>query len=268
MLASTCVVTGTIGRTLAAAGLALGLSGCGGAPVPDTSQTTSAPAPAAVPAAPSGPRLAVRVTFDGAVPAPAMVRLDAYPECVAENGGTERPTEAFVVGDQKALRHVFVYVSAGVEGVAAPPPDTPVVLDQDRCRYEPRVLGVRVGQALEIRNSDALLHNIRAHSAKGQAFNVGQPVEGMRSTRRFTSPEVMVPVRCDVHTWMQAWIGVVDHPFFGVTGADGVAQLPALPPGSYTVTAWHEVLGTQSATVTVAADAAQPPVAIAFARRG
>jgi hypothetical protein len=267
MLASNCAATGTIVRTLAAAGLALGLSGCGGAPVPTPSQTSSPAASAASPTAPNGPRLTVRVTFDGTVPAPGTVRLDAYPECVAENGGTERPTESFVVGDQKALRHVFVYVSSGVEGVAAPPPDTPVVLDQDRCRYEPRVLGIRVGQALEIRNSDALLHNIRAHSAKGQAFNVGQPVEGMRSTRRFTSPEVMVPVRCDVHTWMQAWIGVVDHPFFGVTEADGVAQLPALPPGSYTVTAWHEVLGTQSTTMTVASGATQPLVAIVF-RRG
>jgi len=113
--------------------------------------------------------------------------------------------------------------------------------------------GVRVGQPLEVRNSDPLLHNVRADSAVNEPFNQGQPVQGMRYAHTFSTAEVMVPMKCDVHAWMNAWIGVVNHPYFAVTGADGAFTLANLPPGSYTVEAWHEAAGTQSGTVTVTA---------------
>ena len=120
------------------------------------------------------------------------------------------------------------------------------MLDQDKCRYTPRVLGVRVGQALQIRNSDPLLHNVRSNGVINQAFNKSTPVEGMSFNHTFATREVMVPFKCDVHGWMSAWVGVLDHPYFGTTAPDGRVVLGNLPPGTYTIEAWHESLGTQT----------------------
>ena len=128
----------------------------------------------------------------------------------------------------------------------------PVVLDQQRCWYVPRVVGVRVGQPLEVRNSDPLLHNVRANSAVNEPFNQGQPVQGTRYSHTFATAEVMVPMKCDVHAWMRAWVGVVNHPYFAVTGTDGAFSIASLPPGTYTIEAWHEKLGTSTQSVTIA----------------
>jgi hypothetical protein len=113
------------------------------------------------------------------------------------------------------------------------------------------VFGVRVGQPLEIVNSDPTLHNIHAIPTGNQEFNTGQPIQGMKFTHTFTSPEVMVPFKCDVHGWMNAYAGVVAHPYFAVTGADGTFSLNKLPAGTYTVEAWHEKLGTQTQSITL-----------------
>jgi hypothetical protein len=128
-----------------------------------------------------------------------------------------------------------------------------VVVDQQKCRYIPRVLGVRVGQPLQIRNGDPLLHNVRSDSEVNQPFNQGQPVQGMVFTHTFTTREVMVPVKCDVHGWMRTSVGALEHPYFAVTGSAGSFTLANLPPGTYTIAAWHEQLGTQEQQVTVAA---------------
>ena len=98
---------------------------------------------------------------------------------------------------------------------------------------------------------DPLLHNVRANAEINQPFNQGQPVQGTRYTHTFSTAEVMVPMKCDVHAWMNAWIGVVDHPYFAVTGPDGAFTLPNLPAGTYTIEAWHEAAGTRTAEVTV-----------------
>ena len=121
------------------------------------------------------------------------------------------------------------------------------MLDQDKCRYTPRVLGVRVGQPLQIRNSDPLLHNVRSNGVINQAFNKSTPLEGMSFNHTFATREVMVPFKCDVHGWMSAYVGVLDHPYFGTTAPDGRVVLGNLPPGTYTIEAWHESLGTQDA---------------------
>ena len=214
-----------------------------------------------VPAAPAGPAVdpatagsvTATVTFEGTVPAPRMMRLDGDPKCVSENGGSERADESLVVGENQALQNVFVYVKDGLGAFGFPVPTEPVVLDQDKCRYVPRVLGVRVGQPLSIRNSDPLLHNVRANGTINQPFNTSTPIEGMSFTRTFATREVMVPFKCDVHAWMTAYLGVLDHPYFGTTAPDGKVVLGNLPPGTYTVEAWHETLGAQTQQVTIAA---------------
>jgi len=110
---------------------------------------------------------------------------------------------------------------------------------------------VMVGQKLEIDNSDPVLHNIKAVPTHNRGFNVSQPGAGMKTTRTFSTEEVMVPLQCNVHSWMHAYVGVLSHPYFAVSGEDGTFTIDGLPPGTYTVEAWHEKLGTKTATVTV-----------------
>lgn len=219
---------------------------------------TSAPAPAVAAGPTVDPATAAAITasvkFDGPVPTPTMIRIDGDPKCVAENGGVrQRPSESIVIGNAQSLQNVFVYVRDSVTNYAFPIPAEPVVLDQRQCRYTPHVLGVRVGQRLAIRNSDPLLHNVRAEGKVNRPFNMSTPLPGVSFDRTFATREVMVPVRCDVHNWMSAWIGAIDHPFFGVTGADGRVAMTGLPPGAYTIEAWHEALGTKTQQITVGA---------------
>jgi len=195
--------------------------------------------------------VAGRVTFAGTPPALPALRMDADPDCAQQ--GSTAPDESVVVGGDGALQNVFVYVKDGLGNLRFPVPSTTVVLDQKGCRYAPHVLGAQVGQTIEIVNSDPTLHNIHAVPTANREFNTGQPITGMKSRHQFTAREVMVPFKCDVHPWMHAYIGVLDHPFFAVTGADGSFQLPGLPPGTYTIEAWHETLGTQTQTVTIGA---------------
>jgi len=226
-----------------------------------------------VPVAPAGPpvdpatagSVTATVTFEGAVPVPAMMRLDGDPKCVQENGAAQRADESLVVGENQALQNVFVYVKDGLGAFGFPVPTEPVVLDQDKCRYTPRVLGVRVGQPLSIRNSDPLLHNVRADGKINQPFNMSTPLEGVSFTRTFATKEVMVPFKCDVHGWMTAYVGVLDHPYFGTTPPDGKVVLRNLPPGTYTIEAWHERLGATTQQVTIAPKESKD-VAFTFAR--
>ena len=219
---------------------------CGG----DTSTPAGAPVGPAVDPATAGTVTAV-VKFEGAAPTPQMQRLEGDPKCVTENGAPERADESLVIGDNQALQNVFVYVKDGLGAFGFPVPVEPVVLDQDKCRYTPRVLGVRVGQPLSIRNSDPLLHNVRANGQINQGFNMSTPLEGVAFQRTFATREVMVPFKCDVHAWMTAYVGVLDHPYFGTTAPDGKVVLGNLPAGTYTIEAWHETLGTQTQMVTI-----------------
>jgi len=216
-------------------------------------------APSATPAAASSVdsatagRLSGRVRFEGEPPAAEVVRIDSDKQCVELNGSDQQSADAIVLGPDNALQHVFVYVKSGLEKLRFPIPNDAVVVDQQKCRYLPRVVGVRVGQSLQIRNGDPLLHNVRSDSAINQPFNQGQPVQGMVFDHTFTTREVMVPLKCDVHAWMRAWVGALEHPYFSVTGETGTFTLPDLPPGSYTIEAWHERLGAREQQVTIGA---------------
>jgi plastocyanin len=249
-------------RSLWAVMSVLIVSACGGGTgqpgtsAPDAGATTAAgaTAPAAKGTARVDPAVAGTVsgtvTVEGNVPKNEPIRMGADPVCMRENPGTLFQ-ESYIVGENGALANVFVYLKEGLEGYAFDPPSTPVVLDQTGCVYRPHVFGVQVGQKLEINNLDPTLHNIHAVSKANQEFNTGQPLQGMKYTHTFKTREIMVPFKCDVHGWMNAYAGVLEHPCFGVTGADGTFTLNTLPPGTYTVEAWHEKLGAQTQTVTV-----------------
>jgi plastocyanin len=212
-------------------------------------EEAAAPAPVAtnpVDASTAG-SLKGSVTFEGTPPAAQTINRRSDPYC--EQLG-EAKTENFVVSNG-GLQNVFVYVKDGLGDLKFPVPTTPVVLDQQGCIYAPRVVGIQAGQPLEILNSDETLHNVHALPANNREFNRGQPVKGLKHTHVFTTAEVMVPFKCDVHRWMNAWVGVLDHPFYAVSGTGGAFDIKNLPPGTYTIEAWHEKLGTQTQMVTI-----------------
>ena len=226
------------------------LIGCGG-----ETEEAAAPAPpkAAAPASTSGSgALSGTILFDGDAPAADEIQMGADPSCARMHPDAVM-TELVVVSGNGGLKNVFVYVKEGLEGQSFDVPEEAVMLDQQGCIYTPHVLGIRAGQTLTIRNSDETLHNIHAMPKNNKEFNVGQPVKGLTTDRAFDNPEVMVPFKCDVHKWMAAYVGVLDHPFFAVTDADGSYAIEGLPAGDYVVEAWHEQYGTQQMNVSVGA---------------
>lgn len=169
-------------------------------------------------------------------------------ECQSLQRGPALANDVLVVNGH--LENAFVWISSGHEGWRPPAaPETPVVLDQRGCTYFPRVAGARVGQPVELVNSDPVLHNVNVRGV----FNLAMPTRGQRIRRRFEREETMVRVKCDVHPWMAASVGVLEHPWFAVSDAGGTAAIEGVPPGRYEVSAWHEVLGRRTATVTVEA---------------
>ncbi len=244
-----------VGCTVAVA-LAASVMACGGGNKEASSTSAEPGSPANAPAgqkvdpATAG-EVKGTVVVDGAVPKNEPIKMNADPVCVQENK-TPQFQETYMVGsDGKSLANVFVYVKDGLGNYVYDTPTQPATIDQKSCRYHPHVFGIRVGQPLEIINSDPTLHNIHALPKANQEFNNGQPIQGMKMTHTFTAKEIMVPFKCDVHGWMNAYVGVLDHPYFAVTDANGQFDIKTLPPGTYTIEAWHEKLAPQTQTVTV-----------------
>jgi hypothetical protein len=225
----------------------------GGASSAPTAPKADAAAPAAAPAAAAGSAsVSGKITFDGTVPPAEKVKLNADPKCAAmHKEGLERWQLHVKDG---ALADVLVYVKSGAKG-PYPAPTEPVLLDQKGCDYSPHMVVMRAGQPLKIRNSDDTLHNIHPRPSANSEFNIGQPKQGMESVREgekgFTKPEVMIPVGCDVHPWMRAYISVFDHPFFAVTKEDGTFEIKGLPAGEYEIEAFHGKLKGQTQKVTL-----------------
>jgi len=162
-------------------------------------------------------------------------------------------SEDVIVNDNGTLRNVFVYVKSGLpSGRTYEVPKEPVIIEQKGCEYIPHVFGMMAKQLLLIKNDDDTLHNIHAMPTVNEEFNKGQPAGSPDLKRTFTKPEVMVHFKCDVHPWMSAYVGVMDNPFYSVTGADGTFVLKGLPAGDYEIVAWHEKYGEQSQKVKVA----------------
>ena len=239
-----------IRKCLAAVAVCALAAACGGGEAPN------ATAPAAEPASTAGAAagatgtasLAGKVSFDGTAPAPDKVKLNADPKCAAmHKEGLER---AVIHVKDGGLADVLVYVKSGISGTY-PPPAEPALLDQKGCDYTPHMLAMRAGQPLKIRNSDDTLHNIHPRPTVNAEFNIGQPRQGMESTKQFDKPEVMIPVGCDVHPWMRAYISVLAHPFYAVSNEDGTFEIKGLPAGEYEIEAYHGKLKSQTQKISV-----------------
>jgi hypothetical protein len=190
------------------------------------------------------------VTIKGEIGRIKKIKMDADAKCSAMHPEPP-PSEEIVVDADKHARWAFVYVKKGAEGKKPATMPAPAVIDQKGCHYEPHVLGMVAGQELIIRNSDDLLHNIHALPFNNKEFNEGQPQKGMEAKKSFTTPEVMIRVKCDIHAWMGAWIGVLEHPYFAVTDAAGKFEIKGLPDGKYTLECWHEKYKSVTADVEV-----------------
>jgi plastocyanin len=189
------------------------------------------------------------VKFEGAAPKNPTIQMGADPYCQSQHT-TPATDEEAMVGPAGELANVIVWVK-DVKGTF-PTPATHAVLDQQGCQYHPHVTAVQVGQPIDIKNSDATLHNVHAMPETNSQFNEGQPVQGMVSTKTFDKVE-MKPfrVKCDVHGWMKSYMVVLPHPYHAVSATNGTFSIANLPPGTYTLVAWHEKYGQQEQQVTV-----------------
>ena len=249
--------------TLAGCGLGMALAGCEAGdddvPPPDT---TEEPPPAdddavssvGADTAPMGVEgsssIEGRIVYQGDIPTPPRISMDADPQCAAKHDEPVR-SQALVVGDDSGLANVLVKVASGLPEGNYPPPEEPFVMDQQGCQYQPHVMAVIAGQDLKVLNSDELLHNVHALSRVNPAFNRAMPAAVEEAVFELPRPEDAFQVKCDVHPWMNAYIEVTEHPFFDVSDANGAFTIEGLPAGTYEIEAWHERLGTQTATVTV-----------------
>jgi plastocyanin len=195
-------------------------------------------------------RITGKVAFEGTPKPNAVINMASDPACASANQGAV--TSESILVDNGGLQNVFVYIKDGLGNkYLYDMPTEPVVLDQKGCHYTPHVVGLRATQPLQVVNSDNTLHNVHGMPEKNVEFNQGQPVPGMKNTVTFKVPEVLIPFKCDVHSWMYAYVGVVSHPYFAVSDKQGKFELRTIPPGTYEIEAVHEKLGRQTQTVTL-----------------
>ena len=229
------------------------LAGCSKKENTSEEQTTS-PSSETQPAATSAPidpataaSVSGTVSFDGTAPKAVKIDMSQDPAC---KGANQSET---LVADGGKLANVFVYVKEGLGNRTFDAPKEAITLDQQGCRYHPHVMGVMVGQNVEIKNDDPTTHNIHPTPTNNREWNESQPPKAAPLEKNFGREEIMLPVKCNQHPWMKMYVNVVKSPFYAVTGADGKYELKGLPPGDYTLAFVHEKLGEQTQKVTLAA---------------
>jgi plastocyanin len=265
-------VRASTGFTVLAAA-ALALAGCtnggtsGGtatAAARDPAKPAAAPAPSPAPSVAKRPSLASKVAaprdaavitgwvvYQGTPPKPKAINFGPEKVCGNLHGDTPPMYETLVVNPNGTVKGALVAIRGRVPGTY-PPPDRPVVVDQIGCIFAPHVVGMVAGQEIEFRNSDPVSHNIRGSPTRNLVFNsVFATKASARS--KFDTPEIGIPLKCDIHFWMSGYVHVLPHPFFAITGDDGSFVISGVPPGNYTLLAWHETLKSQTQTVTVSA---------------
>lgn len=226
--------------------------GCGGGEQEKKAAVEEQPAATGAFWEPTGEEgdLTGKVSFQGQPPKFPPISMDADAACAAMHSGRVYP-DAVVVNGNGTLKNVFVYVKSGLEGKNMRVPDVPVELDQKGCIYEPHVVGIQARQNLRIVSSDQTTHNIHPMPKTNREWNISQPPGADPIIQTFSRPEVSIPVKCNQHPWMRAYIHVVNHPFYAVSGEDGSFTLKGLPPGDYEIEAVHEHYGAQVQKVTV-----------------
>jgi plastocyanin len=187
------------------------------------------------------------VNFEGMKPANEPIDMSEEAECAAVHTGT--PMTQTVVGDDGKLGNVIVRITGAVQGAAAAPSEA-AIMDQVGCEYTPHVITVATGRGVSFKNSDPVAHNVQANPQNNRPFNISQPTAMTSAPQRFSTAEV-IPVVCNIHGWMQGYIGVADHPYHAASANDGSFTIANVPPGTYTLEAWHERYGTMTQEVTV-----------------
>jgi plastocyanin len=216
-----------------------------------TSPSAETKAAETAPATPVDPATAASVSgtvkFDGAAPKAAKIDMSQDPACKGTN------QVETISADGGKLANVFVYVKEGLGNRTFTAPTDKVTIDQDGCRYHPHVLGVQVGQTIEVKNSDPTTHNIHPTPKDNREWNESQGPKAPPLEKSFTREEIMLPVKCNQHPWMKMYVNVVKSPYYAVTDKDGKFEIKNLPPGDYTLAFVHEKLGEQTQKVTLAA---------------
>jgi len=200
-------------------------------------------------AAPDGASVTGVVKFQGTAPKPSRIDMSADPFC-AQAHSSPVTTEDILTDANGGLENVVVYISEGLGSATFPIPEEPAVMEQKGCQYKPHVLAMRAGQKLDVVNSDATTHNIHPMPNNNREWNISQP-HGVPIEQVFAREEIAISVKCNVHPWMRSYIAVIKNPYFAVTGKNGSFDLKDLPPGSYTIQAWHEKLGSKIQKITV-----------------
>ncbi len=236
---------------LSAVAVLLVTVGCGNGGGPDTAEF-EAPAAAeeyfkvdsATAAGVSG-----KVSFDGKAPKAVRINMSAEPDCKKLHKATVHAQQV-VVNENGTLQNVFVWVKTGLEGKKFEVTKNGS-LNQKGCIYRPHVVAMQAGGTISVSNGDPLTHNVHPLPKVNREWNKSQTSGASDIKRKFARQEIMLPVKCNIHPWMRAYINVVSHPFFAVTGEDGSFEIPGLPPGTYTVEAKHEKYGDQEMSVTL-----------------
>jgi plastocyanin len=239
-------------RTAALVLLAISLAGCGNKQnAPDSSENTPAVHTGGklVDAATAG-SVTGTILFTGAAPQNKIINMIDVPNC-AKTHSAPVMSEGFVPGDNGTLQNVVVYLQGDFSAYSFPPASAPVEVDQQGCIYTPHVVAVMTGDPLEVTNKDAVTHNISAMSQLRQGWNETQMSTGPPIVRRFATQEIPMIVKCNMHPWMRFYLAVLDNPYFQVTGKIGQFALRNVPPGTYTLTAWHETFGSKKQTIVV-----------------
>ena len=228
----------------------LALAGCSKkeeeAPAPAASATAAKPIDAATAGSVAG-----TVKLDGAAPKAARLKTEADPYCAKAHGSAPLFSEEVVTGDGGALANVVVYVKTGLESRTFETPKNAVEISQEGCQYKPHVIAVQTNQAIEVINSDDTTHNIHFTPVNNPDWNKSQASKAAKESHSLAREEIAVSVKCNIHSWMKSYVAVFKHPYFQVTTTSGAFELKNLPPGDYTIEAWHEKYGKTEQKVTV-----------------
>jgi plastocyanin len=213
--------------------------------------SSSTPAAKSVVATPVDPATAgtidVSVKYQGPVPTPQELNMRSAPLCTGAHAGPVY--DGSLVVHDGHLANAVVWIKSGLQHWTFAPPSAPVVVDQRGCLYHPHVAAVMVNQPVKFVNSDPEPHNVHGRPTVLSAWNFIISRQGASRTMTFDKPEVGIPMGCDIHPWMRAYLTVVDNPYFGVTGPEGTVTLRQVPPGEYVVAVWQEKLGMQEQSV-------------------